>query len=225
MMDDPNITIEEYIKLQAEMAQRRGRTFNWETTTYDMALPPRDQRYQYLRFEGLEYTDADIADFEERLGKIYGRGVYRVQVFDFGGLTILMAEGLSGRMVMEHKDAHGQTPGPERQPNVAAGALEVAEGAPNIDEGAQAISAHVQSPQPPPTARTLPQRVARLEEEGGSPAGIHGLFSRWYYGLAGKKVTLRVSMAWAKEVTTGTLVRYETSCEYRGDKKDVRKSG
>ncbi|GJW22003.1 hypothetical protein Tco_0032625 [Tanacetum coccineum] len=36
-----------------------------------MALPPRDQRHQYLRFKGLQYTDADIADFETRLGKIY----------------------------------------------------------------------------------------------------------------------------------------------------------
>ncbi|GKC94439.1 hypothetical protein Tco_1159881, partial [Tanacetum coccineum] len=33
-----------------------------------MALPPKDQRHQYLRFEGLGYTDADITDFEERLG-------------------------------------------------------------------------------------------------------------------------------------------------------------
>nr|GFA47542.1 hypothetical protein [Tanacetum cinerariifolium] len=32
----------------------------------DMDLPPRDQRYQYLRYEGLQYTDADIADFEAR---------------------------------------------------------------------------------------------------------------------------------------------------------------
>ncbi|GJS40735.1 hypothetical protein Tco_0565778 [Tanacetum coccineum] len=97
-------------------------------------------------------------------------------------------------------------------------------------------------------------------------SGIHGLFSGWYCGLAGRRVTLRVSMSWAKGVTTGTLVRYETSCshlsviyvidwigldciglvvhaslydssfivlqcflyyhsEYRGDKKDVRKSG
>ncbi|GJX86291.1 hypothetical protein Tco_0337065 [Tanacetum coccineum] len=38
-----------------------------------MALPPRDQRHPFLRFEGLEYTDADIVDFEERLGKIYGK--------------------------------------------------------------------------------------------------------------------------------------------------------
>ncbi|GKA66583.1 putative reverse transcriptase domain-containing protein, partial [Tanacetum coccineum] len=78
--------------------------------------------------------------------------------------------------------------------------------------------------------------------DGGSHESIHGLFSGWYYGLAGWKVTLRVSMAWAKGVTTGTLVQYETSCsrlpvicvidwicmlacEYRDDKKDVRKSG
>ncbi|GKA02540.1 hypothetical protein Tco_0675205, partial [Tanacetum coccineum] len=36
----------------------------------DMAHPPRDQRHQYLRFEGLEYTDADIMDFKERLGSL-----------------------------------------------------------------------------------------------------------------------------------------------------------
>ncbi|GJY99996.1 hypothetical protein Tco_0517426 [Tanacetum coccineum] len=30
----------------------------------DMALPPKDQRHQYLRFEGLEYTDVDVAYFE-----------------------------------------------------------------------------------------------------------------------------------------------------------------
>ncbi|GKF33829.1 hypothetical protein Tco_0107029, partial [Tanacetum coccineum] len=46
---------------------------------------------------------------EERLGKIYGRGVHRVQVFNFGGLTVEMAEGLSGRKLMEHKDAQGQS--------------------------------------------------------------------------------------------------------------------
>ncbi|GJS81559.1 hypothetical protein Tco_0748100 [Tanacetum coccineum] len=45
----------------------------------NMALPPRDQRHPYLRFEGLEYTNADIADFEDRLGKIYGREMHWVQ--------------------------------------------------------------------------------------------------------------------------------------------------
>ncbi|GJY62769.1 hypothetical protein Tco_0464229 [Tanacetum coccineum] len=33
-MDDPDITIEEYIQLEAEKAHRRGQTFNWETATY-----------------------------------------------------------------------------------------------------------------------------------------------------------------------------------------------
>ncbi|GKB19051.1 hypothetical protein Tco_0852974 [Tanacetum coccineum] len=75
----------------------------------DMALPPRDQRHQYLRYEGLQYTDADIADFETKLARIYKREIHRVQVINFGGLPDLMAEGLSTRMLMEYKDAQGQS--------------------------------------------------------------------------------------------------------------------
>ncbi|GKE55670.1 hypothetical protein Tco_1494855 [Tanacetum coccineum] len=67
------------------------------------------RRLQRPRFEGLEYTDADIADFEERLGKIYGKGVHRVHIFDFGGSTAKMAEGLSVRILMEHRDVQGQS--------------------------------------------------------------------------------------------------------------------
>nr|GEU38099.1 hypothetical protein [Tanacetum cinerariifolium] len=33
-MDDSNVTIEEYMRLQTKNAQRHGETFNWETTTY-----------------------------------------------------------------------------------------------------------------------------------------------------------------------------------------------
>nr|GEW04762.1 hypothetical protein [Tanacetum cinerariifolium] len=33
-MDDPNITIEEYIRLEEEKAHRRGKLYNWKTTTY-----------------------------------------------------------------------------------------------------------------------------------------------------------------------------------------------
>nr|GEW04327.1 hypothetical protein [Tanacetum cinerariifolium] len=33
-MDDPNITMEEYIRLEEEKAQRHGRTFNWQTATF-----------------------------------------------------------------------------------------------------------------------------------------------------------------------------------------------
>ncbi|GJZ66859.1 hypothetical protein Tco_0630099 [Tanacetum coccineum] len=34
MMDDPNITMEEYIRLEEEKAQKCGKLFNWETAKY-----------------------------------------------------------------------------------------------------------------------------------------------------------------------------------------------
>ncbi|GJW12916.1 hypothetical protein Tco_1578743 [Tanacetum coccineum] len=34
-MDDPNITMEEYIRLEEEKARRCGKVFNWETAKYD----------------------------------------------------------------------------------------------------------------------------------------------------------------------------------------------
>ncbi|GJU45019.1 hypothetical protein Tco_1202285 [Tanacetum coccineum] len=55
----------------------------------------------------LEYPDTDIFDFEGILARIHRREVYGVPVFDFGGLPDLMAEGLSGRMLMEHHDKAG----------------------------------------------------------------------------------------------------------------------
>ncbi|GJZ97325.1 hypothetical protein Tco_0669778, partial [Tanacetum coccineum] len=33
-MDDPNITMEEYIRLEEEKARRRGKVYNWENATY-----------------------------------------------------------------------------------------------------------------------------------------------------------------------------------------------
>ncbi|GJR55940.1 hypothetical protein Tco_1406461 [Tanacetum coccineum] len=71
-------------------------------------LPPREQRHRFLRYEGLEYTDSDITDFEGRLARIHMREVHRVPVFDFGGLPDLMAEGLTARMLMEHRDESGE---------------------------------------------------------------------------------------------------------------------
>ncbi|GKF94922.1 hypothetical protein Tco_0284622 [Tanacetum coccineum] len=34
-------------------------------------LPPREQRHPFLRYAGLEYSDADIADFEERMEMVH----------------------------------------------------------------------------------------------------------------------------------------------------------
>ncbi|GKB59413.1 hypothetical protein Tco_0915599 [Tanacetum coccineum] len=44
-------------------------------------LPPREQRYSFLRYQGLEYSDQDIADFNRRLERIYDRGTHRVQIW------------------------------------------------------------------------------------------------------------------------------------------------
>ncbi|GJS44882.1 hypothetical protein Tco_0595003 [Tanacetum coccineum] len=94
----------------------------------DMALPPRNLRHQYLRYEGLQYTKADILDFESRLTRIYRREAWVAM-------------------------------GPERQPDVAAGAPGVAQDAPAVDEGVQAVLVPVQAPQqppPPPPPQLLP---------------------------------------------------------------------
>ncbi|GJS79657.1 hypothetical protein Tco_0729538 [Tanacetum coccineum] len=38
MVDDPNITIEEYIRLEEEKACKSGKVYNWETATYAIVL-------------------------------------------------------------------------------------------------------------------------------------------------------------------------------------------
>nr|GEV55860.1 hypothetical protein [Tanacetum cinerariifolium] len=160
-MNDPNITMEEYIRLEDEKAQKRGKVFEWETSKYgkiwydedvhnlksvetefpdivfndnlssnetlycepaNLYVPSGisfDPKWYYKdgdytrmlrrpRYEGLQYTDAHIVNFEMRLARIYKREVHRVQVFDFEGLPNLMVEGLRCRMLMEHRDAQGQ---------------------------------------------------------------------------------------------------------------------
>ncbi|GJV95937.1 hypothetical protein Tco_1547514 [Tanacetum coccineum] len=72
-----------------------------------MALPPREQRHRFLRYEGLEYLDTEFLISRGILSLVHKREVHRVSVFDFGGLPDLMAKGLSGRMLMEHRDEAG----------------------------------------------------------------------------------------------------------------------
>ncbi|GKE02943.1 hypothetical protein Tco_1390926, partial [Tanacetum coccineum] len=70
-------------------------------------LPLREQRHPFLRYRGLEYTDADIADFKERLERIYSREIYHVQVVDFQRMPELIRDCFFARMVMEHHDEVG----------------------------------------------------------------------------------------------------------------------
>nr|GEV44653.1 hypothetical protein [Tanacetum cinerariifolium] len=60
-MDDPNITIEEYIRLEEEKARRRGKVSNWETATYGKIWcdeDVHDLRYIETNFPAIVYNDA-----------------------------------------------------------------------------------------------------------------------------------------------------------------------
>ncbi|GKD20149.1 hypothetical protein Tco_1221852, partial [Tanacetum coccineum] len=51
IMDDPNITMEEYIRLEEEKAQRHGRTFNWQTATYGKIEYCEDKDDSFTNFK------------------------------------------------------------------------------------------------------------------------------------------------------------------------------
>nr|GEW91311.1 hypothetical protein [Tanacetum cinerariifolium] len=55
-----------------------------------------------------------VLEFGFLINGVSMREVHRVKVFDFGGLSGLMAEGLSARMLMEHRDAQGQETDPRQ---------------------------------------------------------------------------------------------------------------
>ncbi|GJX78254.1 hypothetical protein Tco_0325065 [Tanacetum coccineum] len=62
-------------------------------------LPPREQRHLFHRYQGLEYSDPDIVDFNERLERIHDRGTHRCsgQHPLIGGLDILEVATRGGK--------------------------------------------------------------------------------------------------------------------------------
>ncbi|GJT33197.1 hypothetical protein Tco_0923616 [Tanacetum coccineum] len=64
-MDDPNITIEEYIRLEKEKACRRGKVFNWETTKYGKIWydeDVHDLRSVETEFTAIVFNDTLISE-------------------------------------------------------------------------------------------------------------------------------------------------------------------
>ncbi|GKC66207.1 hypothetical protein Tco_1098805 [Tanacetum coccineum] len=62
-----------------------------------MALPWRNQRHPYLRFEEMEYIDADIHTFKERLERIFRRQILRDMTFCLRCLeTVAGYQGTTG---------------------------------------------------------------------------------------------------------------------------------
>ncbi|GKE20564.1 hypothetical protein Tco_1432076, partial [Tanacetum coccineum] len=60
-MDNPDITMEEYVRLETERALRNGKEYNWETATYDKIWDDEDVHYLRLfetEFPTIVYNDA-----------------------------------------------------------------------------------------------------------------------------------------------------------------------
>nr|GEU47498.1 hypothetical protein [Tanacetum cinerariifolium] len=123
-------------------------------------LPPREMRHSFLRHQGLEYTNADIIDFEERLERIHDRDTHRDPLVRERVLEFLSM--LRFREVLLDLDAPGTIQfqlglvamGLERQHDAATGA---AEDALVVNEGNQAVSVPQQPLPPPPAAgRIMP---------------------------------------------------------------------
>ncbi|GJZ88575.1 hypothetical protein Tco_0660357 [Tanacetum coccineum] len=70
-MDDPNITMEEYIRLEEEKARRRGKVYNWETATYDKIWDNKD--VHDLRSVETEFPAISLND-EVSIRRILGNG-------------------------------------------------------------------------------------------------------------------------------------------------------
>ncbi|GJV42092.1 hypothetical protein Tco_1420532 [Tanacetum coccineum] len=73
-MDDPNITMEEYIRLEEEKARRRGKLFNWETAKYGKICYDEDPTVSSLNDNEIDFRISfDESDDED----------YMVFGFDF----------------------------------------------------------------------------------------------------------------------------------------------
>ncbi|GJU05275.1 hypothetical protein Tco_1121705, partial [Tanacetum coccineum] len=53
-MDDPNITMEVYIRIEEEKARRHGKVYNWETATYSRIWD--NDKVHNLRFVETEFS-------------------------------------------------------------------------------------------------------------------------------------------------------------------------
>ncbi|GKA33636.1 hypothetical protein Tco_0720065 [Tanacetum coccineum] len=100
-MDDPNITMVEYIRLQAEKARRRGQTFIWETATYGKLYCYNLDFFTDFEADFLAIIYNDALTSNENVSP--KPTVNRVHILDFGGLTEEMRQALTDRLRMDHK--------------------------------------------------------------------------------------------------------------------------
>ncbi|GJV83785.1 hypothetical protein Tco_1523683 [Tanacetum coccineum] len=73
-MEDPNITVEEYIKLEDEKACRRGKVYNWETATYGKIWyndDIHDLRSVETEFPSIVFNDELTSEKHPRVNPCY----------------------------------------------------------------------------------------------------------------------------------------------------------
>nr|GEW17845.1 hypothetical protein [Tanacetum cinerariifolium] len=114
-MDNPNITMEEYIRLEEEKAQRHAIVYNdGLTSKSDLEIEPpiwlyhlviRDTHGLSTKMKG---TKEILHDFKQRLEMIFGRQVNRVNILDFEELTSEMRQDLAVRLRMVYTRRKGQ---------------------------------------------------------------------------------------------------------------------
>ncbi|GJY03464.1 hypothetical protein Tco_0369404 [Tanacetum coccineum] len=161
-----------------------GSTMIFET---NMALPPCEQRHRFLRYEGLEYTDSDIADFESRFGEVLPNfdSLGTIQ-FQLGGSRrrlswrqFILALGLHTGEEMESPGFARFGAGRKSRRHISGGQFvsrlakhfglliaEILRGFTIIAPVLQIIDmAELPPPPPPALAKTMPHRMDRLEED------------------------------------------------------------
>ncbi|GKD72287.1 hypothetical protein Tco_1330569 [Tanacetum coccineum] len=63
-MDDPNITMEEYISLEEEKARRRGKVYNWKTATYAFSCEPTVSSFSNDEIDfKISFDESDDEDY------------------------------------------------------------------------------------------------------------------------------------------------------------------
>ncbi|GKC12289.1 hypothetical protein Tco_1009071 [Tanacetum coccineum] len=66
-IDNPDITMEEYIRLETEKALRKGKVYNWETATYEKIRYDEDVHFLRsveMEFPAIVYNDALTSELE-----------------------------------------------------------------------------------------------------------------------------------------------------------------
>ncbi|GJT97198.1 hypothetical protein Tco_1092716 [Tanacetum coccineum] len=83
-MDNPNITMEDYIRLEEEKAQKYGKVFNWETAKYGKIC--FDDDIHDLRSVEIEFPAIVFNDEEEEQNILYFNDLFPFNIIHFHDL-------------------------------------------------------------------------------------------------------------------------------------------